>query len=188
MTWIEKVGPEDATGALADFYRSLGSARGGVAEVHQVQSLNPRAMKAHLELYKAVVFARSSLSRIQRERIAVAVSSENACPYCVGHHSAALRELGDDEAIVVALEGGEVPEALSEADGLLLTWAKRSTRLPADATEADVVALREAGFDDKAILDATLTLSYFNFVNRLVLLLGVHLEEGYEATCKDEEV
>ena len=43
--------------------------------------------------------------------------------------------------------------------------------------------LRDAGFDDRAILDATLTLGYFNFVNRLVLCLGVHLEEDYADTC-----
>jgi uncharacterized peroxidase-related enzyme len=187
MSWIQKITPEGAEGELADFYRAIGGSRGGVAEVHQVQSLNPRAMKAHLELYKAVVFARSSLSRIRRERIAVTVSAANECRYCVGHHSEALRNLRDEPATFEALGRGEFPDALSGADAALLRWAREMTLRPADANEARVAELRELGFDDRAILDATLTIGYFNFVNRLVLLLGCDLEEGYADTCGDEE-
>ncbi len=183
MSWIKKITPEGADGELADFYRAIGGSRGGVAEVHQVQSLNPRAMKAHLELYKSVVFARSSLSRVQRERIAVTVSAANACRYCVNHHGQALRNLHDEPAVIDALGRGEFPTELSEADATLLRWARDMTLRPADAEEAHVVRLRDLGFDDRAILDGTLTIGYFNFVNRLVLLLGCELEEGYADTC-----
>lgn len=37
--------------------------------------------------------------------------------------------------------------------------------------------LRQGGFDDRAILDATLVVAYFNFVNRIVLALEVQIEE-----------
>jgi len=188
MSWIEKITPEGADGELADLYRAIGGSRGGVAEVHQVQSLNPRAMKAHLELYKAVVFARSSLPRVSRERIAVTVSAANRCRYCVGHHSEALRSLRDDPAIFEALGRGEFPDALPQADATLLRWARATTLRPSDAAESQVTRLRELGFDDRAILDATLTIAYFNFVNRLVLLTGCELEEGYADTCGDEDV
>lgn len=184
MPYIEKITPEDAQGELAELYRAIGGSRGGVAEVHQIQSLNPRAMKAHLELYKAVVFARSSLSRIHRERIAVTVSAANGCRYCAKHHSEALRNLRDDPAILEALVEGEFPDALGEADVALLRWAQKTTLEPASTGEADVVRLRELGFDDRAILDATLTIGYFNFVNRLVLLTGCELESGFERTCR----
>lgn len=185
MAWIEVIEPPSATGELAKIYQAIGSARGGVAAVHQVQSLNPKAMRAHLELYKQILFQRSSLSRVQRERIGVAVSRANDCDYCVGHHAEALRKLGDDEHLVAAIAEGELPEELG-ADRPLLAWASARTRRPADASEDDIQGLREAGFDDRAILDATLTLGYFNFVNRLVLCLGVALEEGFEETCRPE--
>jgi alkylhydroperoxidase family enzyme len=42
------------------------------------------------------------------------------------------------------------------------------------------------GFDDRAILDAALTVAYFSFVNRLVLLLGVEVEKDYASTCGPE--
>ncbi len=187
MAWIETVPPAAAEGELAELYRAIGGARGGVADVHQVQSLNARAMAAHLALYQAIVFQRSSLARAERERIGVVVSATNGSAYCVAHHGQALRNLGEDPAIAEALERGEVDSApVTDAERALLTWAARATRQPAGATEADLARLRAAGYDDRALLDAALTVGYFNFVNRLVLLLGVELEAGFEATCAPE--
>lgn len=184
MAWIDIVTPEHAEGPLADLYRAIAGARGGVAEVHQVQSLNPKAMAAHLELYKAVVFQRSSLSRRQRERIGVVVSATNRCAYCVAHHGQALRGLGEDPAVADALERGDLDAApLEPADRALLEVAARVAARAASAGEDDLRALREHGFDDRALLDGALTIGYFCFVNRLVLMLGVQLEDGYEATC-----
>jgi len=185
MAWIHTIEPADAEGKLADLYDAIGASRGGVARVHQVQSLNPRAMRAHLDLYKAVVFARSPLSRIHRERIAVVVSAANRCAYCVGHHGEALAQLGDDPAVRAALEAGEISETLSEADRALLLWARDMTLSPAEAEEATCERLRALGWEDRALLDASLTVGYFNFVNRLVLMLGVHLEQAYEQLCGD---
>lgn len=184
MPWIDVIRPEAAEGELADLYRAIAGARGGVADVHQVQSLNPRAMATHLELYKAIVFQRSSLSRRDRERIGVVVSAANGCRYCVAHHGQALRNLREDPAVADALEGGAITApGLSDGERALLAWARHATLAPADADAAALEALRAHGYDDRALLDAALTVGYFNFVNRLVLLLGVDLEEGYERTC-----
>ena len=188
MSWIETISPEAAEGDLVALYRAIGGARGGVADVHQVQSLNPKVMAAHLELYKAIVFQRSSLSRRDRERIGVVVSAANRCAYCVAHHGQALRNLGEDPAVADALEAGaaDTAPALGTNERALLSWAARATREPHSAREADLVELRGHGYDDRALLDATLTVGYFNFVNRLVLLLGVELEPGFEETCAPE--
>lgn len=183
MAWIETTSPENAAGELQEIYKAISSTRGGVADIHQAQSLNPRALRAHLELYKAVVFARSSLSRIARERIAIVVSASNRCAYCVAHHSEALRQLGDDAATIETLGRGELPTTISAGDRALLEWARTAALVPSDATEATIATLRAHGFDDRALLDAALTVAYFSFVNRLVLLLGVHVEENFQKTC-----
>ncbi len=183
MAWIHTIEPEHAEGKLASVYGAIGSARGGVAAVHRAQSLNPRAMRAHLDLYKAVVFARSPLSRVHRERIAVVVSAANRCAYCVGHHDETLAQLGDDPTVRAALAAGEVPPTLAEADRALLRWARTTTLDPASADEAMCERLRALGWEDRCLLDASLTVGYFNFVNRLVLMLGVHLEEEYTRLC-----
>ncbi len=184
MTWIAVIGPDGADGQLRDVYREIASARGGIAEVHRVQSLNARALRAHLELYRAVMFARSTLSRIARERIAVVVSAANQCAYCVAHHSEALRQLGDDPAVVDSIAGGALPVQLEAADLALLRWARKAALRPHECSESDVQSLRSVGFDDRAILDAAFTVAYFSFVNRLVLVLGVEVEKDYASTCK----
>ena len=73
--WIETISDDDATGRLAELYASIGKARGGVSNVHRATSLHPRALAAHMEIYKSIVLARASLPRVQRERIATVVSS-----------------------------------------------------------------------------------------------------------------
>ena len=183
MPHVKIVPPEAATGSLADVYRKIEGARGGVAMVHQVLSLYPKAIETHLELYKTVMFRRYALSRIERERIAVVVSHTNDCAYCVAHHAQALRSLNDDSAVVSALSAGKW-SGLSESvlpakDRSLLDFAHASTHAPSEAK----VSLLKNHYDDKAIIDATLVISYFNFVNRIVLLLGADLEEDFVRTC-----
>jgi len=86
-----------------------------------------------------------------------------------GHHSAALAQLPD----------GSIP-----LDPRISAWAERLARHPETSTAADIELLRAAGLDDRAILDAVLTVAYFSFVNRLVLATGLSLEPGFEVTCK----
>ncbi len=81
MAHIRTIAPDTAEGELAEAYGAVASARGGVANIVQVQSLNPRAMSTHLALYRAIMFAPSPLSRAEREAVAVAVSATNDCRY-----------------------------------------------------------------------------------------------------------
>jgi uncharacterized peroxidase-related enzyme len=185
MAWISTVSPEAAAGELRSIYDAIAAARGGVADIHRAQSLNPRLLLAHLELYRAVVFQRSSLGRKQRERVAVVVSQANRCAYCVAHHGEALRQLGEEPTVVDALAGGSLPDALPPGDRLLLDWARRGANDPSGCGAGDIAELRAAGFDDRAVLDAAATVAYFSFVNRLVLLLGVDLEADFAQTCGD---
>lgn len=71
-------------------------------------------------------------------------------------------------------------------DPQIVAWAERLAREPERSSAADIQELRELGLDDRAILDAVLTVAYFSFVNRIALALGVSLEEGFEATCGTE--
>lgn len=168
--WIDSVSSSDATGELRDLYERIGHARGGIAQIHQAQSLNPPALAAHFDLYKAVMFRPSPLSRADREALAVAVSRANSCEYCTAHHGVALGRLG----------------AASTLGPAVLDWAARLARTPESASAADVKMLRDAGLSDRAVLDAVLTVAYFSFVNRLVMVLGVTLEPGFEATCRPD--
>lgn len=168
--WIRSIPPADASGELKELYERIGGARGGVAEIHMAQSLNPNVLAAHFELYKASMFQPSPLTRADREALAVAVSRANSCEYCVAHHGAALRQLGAEPSLR--------PEVLE--------WAARLARRPEAMSDADVPLLRSAGLSDRAILDAVSIVAYFSYANRIVMGLGLTLEAGFEATCRPD--
>ena len=81
MAYIRIVGPDEATGALAEIYAAAIARAGKVFGILRVQSLNPAVLAASTELYRAVMFAPSPLSRLEREAIAVTVSRANDCFY-----------------------------------------------------------------------------------------------------------
>jgi uncharacterized peroxidase-related enzyme len=90
--------------------------------------------------------------------------------------------LTKDEALVTQLKEDYTRAPLSSADRAMLDYAAKLTRTPAAVTAADVQALRESGFDDRAILDIAQITAYFAFVTRLADGLGVELEDNEEMT------
>lgn len=176
MPYINTIQYEEATGRLKEIYDDLLAKRGKLAEVHKIQSLNPESIMAHMNLYMAVMFGQSPLSREQREMIAVIVSVANDCKYCQLHHSEALNKYWRDEERVKILRRNFNKVNLRPADELFCELAWQLTRVPGITTEIILNKLKNLGVDDRSILDATLVIAYFNFVNRIVLGLGVESE------------
>ena len=82
MAWIETIKEDEWSGDLEDLYASLADRRAGrVDNIMQVHSLNPRAMKAHQTLYVSAMAGTKSLRKVERELIALVVSSLNECQY-----------------------------------------------------------------------------------------------------------
>ncbi len=194
MPRIRVIDETEADGDLRDVYAELMSSRGKLAEVHKVQSLNPQSIRDHMALYMTTMFARSPISRAEREMMAVVVSATNGCRYCIAHHAQALDHFWKDPERVVDLarERGEL-EGLSPRAAALCRYAQLVTEAPDSPQVATIIdRLRAHGLDDRAILDATLVASYFNFVNRMVLALDVEIEDDpggyrYDGECAAKE-
>jgi uncharacterized peroxidase-related enzyme len=186
MSWIDEVDVDDADGKLEAIYAELVAKRGKVANILKVHSLNPEAMANHLDLYMTVMFGQSGLSRTEREAVADVVSATNECAYCVNHHAEALRRY---------IKNDETLEMLMTADGLetleprlsnIVRHAEKLTSAPSAMTESDLGELRAVGLSDKDILDLSLVVAYFNFVNRIALGLGVGFSEEEMSGYKDD--
>ncbi len=173
MSWIEEIEVTEAEGRLAEVYAELLEKRGKVANILQVNSLNPNAMASHLDLYMSIMFGRSGLSRAEREAIAVVVSATNECEYCVNHHTEALRRYVKDEDVLQTLASADGLEVLEPRLGTIVIHAEKLTSAPSAMTESDLDPLRAEGLTDQDVLDITLVVAYFNFVNRIALGLGV---------------
>jgi uncharacterized peroxidase-related enzyme len=177
MSWIEEIEVTEADGRLAEVYAELIEKRGKVSNILQVHSLNPDAMANHLDLYMTIMFGKSGLSRAEREAIAIVVSATNECEYCVNHHTEALRRYVKDEDILQTLATADGLEVLEPRLGNIVIHAEKLTSAPAAMTESDLEPLRAEGLGDSDILDISLIVAYFNFVNRIALGLGV----GFDA-------
>lgn len=178
MANIEVIEYEESEGDLRSIYDGLIESRGKLAEVHKIQSLNPKTIVRHIDLYMDVMFGKSPLKRYQREMMAVIVSAANNCEYCQLHHAEALNYYWKDDNRILSLRKDYRLADLSKNDHLLCQMAWELTVHPGDNQKGEqVTQLKAAGFDDRSVLDATLVIAYFNFVNRIVLNLEVRPSE-----------
>jgi uncharacterized peroxidase-related enzyme len=93
------------------------------------------------------------------------------------HHRRGLRRLLKDDDLVAAVEADWQTAPLSDARRAMLTYAVKLTRTPGDMVEADVVALRDAGFSDRDVLDIAEVTGYYAYANRIADGLGIAIED-----------
>ncbi len=178
--WIHVIGEDESNGELKARYEDVSRRRGQVSNVMKAHSLDPEAMRLHLDLYVHLMFGKSALSRAQREMIAVAVSQANRCAYCATHHGEALLAHVHDRAFLENLKKDFESSSLTCKDRVMLQYAVKLTKNPGEVAESDIQSLRQASFNDEDILRINLITSYFNFANRIVSGLGVPLETARE--------
>lgn len=179
MSRIKVIQPEEAEGRLQEIYGEIAQKRGQLAEVHKIQSLRPESIVKHMDLYMEIMFSKSELSRAEREMMAVVTSISNQCFYCQIHHAQALNNYWKDEVKIKKFRQNYFQAELNAKEILLCQFAENLTLKPDDFKKSEMMdKLKVAGLSDAAILDATLVVSYFNFVNRIVLALDVSLENN----------
>jgi uncharacterized peroxidase-related enzyme len=177
MPWIEYIDEKDAEGELREIYKNIKNKRGKLSNVMKIHSLNPKTMEKHMDLYLSIMFGKSNLSRQERELIAVIVSSLNNCDYCINHHKEALNHYWKDIDKIEKLIKNFNKLDLSEKNKVMIDYVYKITKDPDQLRKNDIDLLRKNNFSDRDILDINLITSYFNFVNRIVLGLGVEYSD-----------
>ena len=173
MSWIHVIDEAESSEHLQNLYEEIAQKRGKVSNIMKVHSLNPDAMEKHMDLYLTIMFGSSELSREERELIAVVVSAANQYDYCITHHAESLNHYWKDKTKIQQLIHDYQSVDLSQRKHHMLEFALKITQTPHTVTKTDIETLRRTGFSDEDILNITLIASYFNFVNRIALGLGV---------------
>jgi uncharacterized peroxidase-related enzyme len=186
MSWIKEIDIADADENLKPIYDDLLKSRGKIANILKVHSLNPDALKSHLDLYMTIMFGKSGLSRKERECIAVVVSRADNCEYCVNHHAESLSRYIRDDVLLNQIKQDYVTADLPARLMAICNYAYKLTVQPGDQKQEDLAQLKTFDLNDKDILDITLIVAYFNFVNRIALGLGVAFNTEELTGYKDE--
>ncbi len=178
MSWIDIINYKDAVGNLKKLYDRVKGPNDNVDNVLAIHSLRPHTLSAHMGLYKAVLHhSGNTLPKWYLETLGVFVSRLNQCDYCVDHHSAGLKRLLDDDikytAITKAIDN-DTPISILDKKWLAgIQYARTLTQAPAKLQKENISSLRNVGFTDGEILEINQLTSYFNYVNRSVIGLGV---------------
>jgi len=173
VPFIKVIEQSEAGERLKEVYEGISKSRGKLSNIMKIHSLNPDAMVKHMDLYKSIMFGKSNLSRELKEMIAVVVSVANKCEYCINHHAEALNFYWKDKYKLNNFINDFRSLEVIPKDKLLLYYAEILTTWPDEIDQTEIDKLKSLGWNDEDILLANLIISYFNFVNRIALGLGV---------------
>mgnify|MGYP005653150389 FL=1 len=144
----------------------------------------PEKLKTFVATYNELMLGDSGLSKLEREMIAVVVSSTNHCFYCVVAHGQAVRALSGDPELGEMLAINYRVAALEPRHRAMLDFAYKMTATPSLVCETDREALRDAGFSDDDIFDIADTAGFFNMSNRVATAVDMMPNPEYHGRSR----
>ncbi|ESY01026.1 peroxidase-related enzyme [Mesorhizobium sp. LNJC405B00] len=157
---------------------------GLVPNVLLAYAFDEKKLRAFTDTYNDLMLGESGLSKLEREMIAVVVSSINHCYYCLTAHGAAVRQLSGDPALGEMMVMNFRAANLSPKQTAMLEFAVKLTEEPAKIVEADRAALRNAGFTNRDIWDIASTAAFFNMSNRVATAIDMRPNDEYHAMAR----
>ena len=157
---------------------------GFVPNVLRAYAHDNQKLEAFAALYNDLMLAPSGLSKLEREMIAVVVSSQNRCYYCLTAHGAAVRQLSGDPVLAEMLVQNYRAAELAPRHRAMLDFAVKLTDAPWSVEEPDRARLREAGFSDRDIWDVAAVASFFSMSNRLASAVDMRPNREYHGQAR----
>jgi uncharacterized peroxidase-related enzyme len=152
---------------MAAYFAKCEEKLGFVPNVLKAYAFDTAKLSAFVAMYNDLMLAPSGLSKLEREMIAVAVSSHNQCYYCLVAHGAAVRQLSGDPPLGELMAMNYRAARLSKRERAMLDFAVKLTAEPWLVEEEDRAMLRRTGFSDRDIWDIAAVASFFNMTNRV---------------------
>lgn len=157
---------------------------GFVPNVLSSYAFDDAKLSAFAAFYNDLMLAPSGLSKLEREMIAVAVSSVNRCYYCLTVHGAAVRQLSGDSVLGELMVMNYRAAELSKRHRAMLDFSVKLTETPHLIGEADRAALREAGFSERDIWDIGAVASFYNMSNRMASAVDMRPNAEYHRQAR----
>ena len=135
----------------------------------------PPLLKANWNKVKAVMM-QGSLSRKTKEAIALLVSKDNGCAYCVAAHTAALKSIGVTGKEIDIIEGEIEKSMFTEKERSLITFVRKANKDPNKITDEEFEELRKKGATDSEIVEALGVMELFTSFNKFLDSLHVEID------------
>ncbi len=159
---------------------------GLVPNVLQAYSLRPQRLRNFMAMYNEIMLSSSGLSKLEREMVAVVVSSANRCYYCLVAHGAAVRQLSGDPQLGEMMALNYRVAELDPRQRAMMDFAWKLTATPADIGDADRAGLAAAGLSAEDIFDLSETVAFYNLSNRMAHALDMMPNPEYHAATRNQ--
>lgn len=157
---------------------------GFVPNVIQAYAFDNDKLQVFSDFYNDLMLGASKLSKLEREMIAVVVSSYNKCFYCLTAHGAAVRQISGDPVLGELLVMNYRVADLSPRHRAMLDFTQKLSESPQNIEEKDRQALRDAGFSDEEIWDIGAVASFFNMTNRMATAIDMMPNREYHGQAR----
>ncbi|MEM9349864.1 MAG: peroxidase-related enzyme [Pseudomonadota bacterium] len=154
---------------------------GLVPNVLKAYAFDIEKLNAFTTLYNDLMLADSGLTKLEREMIAVVVSSLNRCVYCLTAHGQAVRGLSGDPVLGEHLIMNYRVANITPKQRAMLDFAVKMTEASQTIEEQDRAALRTAGWSDRDIWDIANVTGFFNMTNRVASATDMQPNPEYHA-------
>jgi len=176
--------PEPLSAEMAAYFKKCEEKLGFVPNVLKAYGFAMPKLEAFAAMYNDLMLAPSGLSKLEREMIAVAVSSHNRCYYCLVAHGAAVRQLSDDPVLGELMVMNYRAARLNARHRAMLDFAVKLTAEPWTVEEEDRARLRGAGFSDRDIWDISAVAAFFNMSNRVASATDMRPNTVYHSQAR----
>jgi uncharacterized peroxidase-related enzyme len=176
--------PDKLSPEMAAYFAKCEEKLGFVPNVLKAYAFDNAKLAAFVAMYNDLMLAPSGLSKLEREMIAVAVSSHNRCYYCLVAHGAAVRALSGDPPLGELMAMNYRAARLSPRERAMLDFAVKLSAEPWLVEEADRAALRQAGFTDRDIWDIAAVAGFFNMSNRIASATDMRPNSVYHGQAR----
>jgi len=159
---------------------------GMVPNVLKAYAFNPEKLDAFTGMYNDLMLSDSNLTKLEREMIAVVVSSVNRCFYCLTAHGAAVRQYSGDPELGELMVMNYRAADLTPRQRAMLDFSWKLTERPWEIDEPDRQALRDAGFSDRDIWDIGAVAAFFNMSNRMATATDMRPNREYHGQSRGD--
>jgi uncharacterized peroxidase-related enzyme len=179
-----ELAPAPLSQAMQAYFGKCDEKLGFVPNVLAAYAFDNAKLEPFVAMYNDLMLAPSGLSKLEREMIAVAVSSHNKCYYCLVAHGAAVRALSGDPLLGEQIAMNYRAARLEPRQRAMLDFAAKLTAEPWRVEEEDRAALRAAGFSDRDIWDIAAVAGFFNMSNRVASATDMRPNVAYHGMAR----
>jgi uncharacterized peroxidase-related enzyme len=186
---ISALGVPDASGLDDDLkviWAKCVDKLGFVPNVFATYSLRPQRLRNFMAMYNEIMLSESGLSKLEREMIAVVVSSANRCYYCLVAHGAAVRALSGDPELGEMMALNHRVAKLDARQRAMLDFAWKMTTTPHLVDDADRDGLRAVGLSNEDLFDLAETVAFFNLSNRMASATDMMPNREYHRQTREQ--